>query len=131
MNLPKISCKVQIFSMINPSEDPQKIQIAISNMLPQSDIENDEFSMSAQSSGLESLEKIYESTQSTQSQGVFRRQLENHITNDTTWFYLNKQAAFVNRVILCDESEESPLGPLKVVLTSPKIDQVINFLIRG
>lgn len=130
MNFPNINCKVQIFSMINPSEDPEKIKIAISNILPQSNIENDEFAMSAQSSRLDSLEKIYEATKSTQSQGVFRRQLESHMKDDTTWFYLNKQAAFVNRVILCDDSEESPLGPLKVVLTSRKINQVIQFLVR-
>ena len=50
----------------------------------------------------------------------------NNSDNDSTWFYLNKQAAFVNTVALCSEANESSLGPIKVVLRSNDIEQVIE-----
>tara|TARA_B100001750_G_scaffold182781_1_gene151475 strand:- start:172 stop:339 length:168 start_codon:yes stop_codon:yes gene_type:complete len=48
---------------------------------------------------------------------------------DTTWFYLNKQAAFANVITLCDEEAQSPLGPIKVVLHSKNIEDVIDWLV--
>ena len=48
---------------------------------------------------------------------------------NSAWFYLNKQAAFVEKVVLCEEAEESPLGPLKLILTSSNIDLVIDALV--
>jgi hypothetical protein len=53
------------------------------------------------------------------------------LENDSTWFYLNKQAAFVGTITLCEEAEESPLGPIKVILTSSNIDKIIDWLILG
>jgi predicted RNA binding protein with dsRBD fold (UPF0201 family) len=52
-----------------------------------------------------------------------------NMTEDSTWFYLNKQAAFVNVPVLCDEADESPLGPIKVVLHSTNIEDVIEWLV--
>ena len=49
----------------------------------------------------------------------------------TTWFYLNKQAAFVEKIAICEESEESPLGPIKVILTSSRIDEIIDWFVYG
>ncbi len=50
-------------------------------------------------------------------------------TNLTTWFYLNKQAAFVEKIAICEKSDESPLGPIKVIITSPNIDGIIDWII--
>jgi predicted RNA binding protein with dsRBD fold (UPF0201 family) len=52
-----------------------------------------------------------------------------NMTNDSTWFYLNKQAAFANVITLCDEADESPLGPIKIVLHSKNIEDVIDWLV--
>ena len=52
-----------------------------------------------------------------------------NMTEDFTWFYLNKQAAFANAITLCDEADESPLGPIKVVLHSKNIEDVIDWLV--
>jgi len=40
-----------------------------------------------------------------------------------------KRAAFANTVALCDESDESPLGPIKVILTSNNIEKIIDWII--
>ena len=56
----------------------------------------------------------------------YQRILKNNNDGNSTWFYLNKQAAFVNTVALCSEANESSLGPIKVVLRSNDIEQVIE-----
>ena len=48
--------------------------------------------------------------------------------DNSTWFYLNKQAAFVDVVALCNEANESALGPVKVVLESNDIEKTIETL---
>ncbi|MEK6930432.1 MAG: RNA-binding domain-containing protein [Thermoproteota archaeon] len=129
MRSPNISCKIEILSSINSSEDPKKIETAILNIFPDAKIKTDNFSIISNSKDLHLLEKIYDVIHSNQSQKIYQRQLEKNLENDSTWFYLNKQAAFVGTVALCEEAEESPLGPIKVVLTSSNIDRIIDWLI--
>ena len=131
MRSPNISCKIEILSSINSSEDPKKIEMAILNVFPDAKIKTDNFSIISNSKDLHLLEKIYDIIHSNQSQKIYQRQLEKNLENASTWFYLNKQAAFVGTVALCEEAEESPLGPIKVVLTSSNIDRIIDWLILG
>jgi len=131
MRSPNISCKIEILSSINSSEDPKKIETAILNIFPDAKIKTDNFSIVSNFKDLHLLEKIYDVIHSNQLQKIYQRQLEKNLENDSTWFYLNKQAAFVGTVALCEEAEESPLGPIKVVLTSSNIDRIIDWLILG
>ena len=118
-----------MFCFVNSSEDPNKIKKAISNIFPYSTLETKIFSISAQSKDLKSLEKIYEIIHTKQSQKIYRRNLEKNLENNTTWFYLNKQAAFVEKIAICEKSDESPLGPIKVILTSSNIDGIIDWIV--
>ncbi len=129
MKIPSISCKIEMFCSVNPSEDPKKIKKAISNIFTNSTIKTETFSISAQSKDLKSLEIIYEAIHTKQSQKIYRRKLEKNLENDTTWFYLNKQAAFVEKIAICEEANESPLGPIKVILSSSNIDKIIDWFV--
>jgi hypothetical protein len=60
---------------------------------------------------------------------TFLRILKSNMSDNTTWFYLNKQAAFVNVVAFCDEANESPLGPIKIILESNDIEKTIQTII--
>ena len=129
MKIPNINCKIEMFCAVNPSEDPDKTKKSMSNIFPYSTIKTENYSISAESKDLTSLEKIYEVVHSKQSQKTYRRNLQKNLNNDSTWFYLNKQAAFVEKIAICDESEESPLGPIKVTLTSSRIDEIIDWFV--
>ena len=94
MKIPNINCKIEMVCAVNSSEDPDKVIQAISNVFPYSNIKNENFSIKAQSDELRSLEKIHESIVSTESQKSYTRNLENNLQGDSTWFFLNKQAAF-------------------------------------
>jgi hypothetical protein len=65
-------------------------------------------SLVANSNNYESLTKIYETMRSRKTKSAYRRHLMRNMTEDSTWFYLNKQAAFANVTVLCDEADESP-----------------------
>ena len=131
MKIPSINCILEMKSALYPSEDPEKVRKCISNIFPYSSIKTENFSISAQSKELRSFEKIYETIHSKRSQNIYRRYLEKNLDNDTTWFYLNKQAAFVEEIAICEEAEESPLGPIKVILTSSNIDEIIDWIVLG
>ena len=128
MNPPKLDCKIEMVCAVNLSEDPDKVRAAITNIFPDCKIKYENYSMVATSESLESFEKIYESIKSRQFQKTYRLALQRHQDGDTTWFYLNKQAAFANKVAICEEADESPLGPIKVILASKDIDKIIAWL---
>ena len=129
MKIPNIKCKIEMFCSINPSEDPEKIKKTILNIFPNSKIKIEDYSIIAQSKDLTSFEKIYETIHSKRFQKNYRRNLENNLENDSTWFYLNKQAAFAEEIAICEEAEESTLGPIKVIMTSPDIDSIIDWIV--
>jgi predicted RNA binding protein with dsRBD fold (UPF0201 family) len=129
MKTPNVSCKIDAYCSINPSEDPKKVEQAITNVLVDVDVKIDKETLRATSTSLESLEKIYEAIHSHQSKNAYRRQLNQNLRDDSSWFYLNKQAAFVNTIALCSESDESPLGPIKIVLSSKNIDTILEWLV--
>ena len=129
MNIPSLSCKIEMFCTVNPSESIEKIEKTIFNIFPYSIINNNNLTIHAQSKELRSFEKIYQFIHNNKLQKNYLRSLEDHLQNDTTWFYLNKQAAFVEQIAICEESNESPLGPIKVTITSSNIDAIIDWLI--
>lgn len=129
MKIPNIACNIDAYCSIYPSENPQKVEQAVSNVLVGMEFKINNDTLNATSKNLESLSKIYQVIHSRKSQKNYRRQLNKNLMDDSTWFYLNKQAAFSDVVALCSEAEESPLGPIKVILNSKNVDRVIEWLI--
>jgi|TARA_B110000196_G_scaffold308142_1_gene308488 predicted RNA binding protein with dsRBD fold (UPF0201 family) len=124
-----VDCKISAYCAINPSEDIDKIRTAVSNVLIDMDEKIVGNSLIANSNNYESLSKIYEIIRAKNIKKAYRRNLRQNIVDDSTWFYLNKQAAFANVIALCDEDNQSPLGPIKIVLQSKNIRDVIDWFV--
>jgi len=124
-----VDCKISVYCTINESEDVNKVRTAVSNILTDMDEKITDNSLAANSSNYESLTKIYETMRTRKTKTAYRRHLMRNMTEDSTWFYLNKQAAFANVIALCDEEDQSPLGPIEVVLHSKNIEDVIDWLV--
>ena len=122
------SCKVQVSCQINPSEDPSKVETAILNIFPDLEISISDKLLIGKSNDTNTLSNISESIRSKNTKNIYQRILKKNSNENSTWFYLNKQAAFVNTVSLCNESNESPLGPIKVVLEGNDIENIIQSL---
>jgi len=117
---------IQLFCKINPSEDPEKVKIAVNNIFPDMELEISETEISGKTNNFSILSKISKSIHEKNIKNTYQRILKNNNDGESTWFYLNKQAAFVNTVALCSEANESSLGPIKVILRSNDIEQVIE-----
>ena len=124
-----VDCKISAYCTINASEDINKVRTAVLNVLTDMDEKITGDSLVANSNNYESLTKIYETMRTRKTKSAYRRHLMRNMTEDSTWFYLNKQAAFANVTVLCDEADESPLGPIKIVLHSTNIEDVIEWLV--
>jgi hypothetical protein len=117
---------IQIFCEINPSEDPEKVKLAINNIFPDLTLEITDTDITGKSNNIQILSQISKSIHENNIKKTYQRILKNNSNSDSSWFYLNKQAAFVNTVALCSEANESSLGPIKVILRSNDIEQVID-----
>ena len=122
------SCKVEVSCKISSSEDPSKVKAAVLNIFPTLKISVNAHQLIGKSSGICSLSNISESNHRKNTTNTYQRILKKNTSENSTWFYLNKQAAFVNTVAICSESNESPLGPIKVVLEANDIQNTIQSL---
>ena len=123
-----MSCEIQVFCEINPSEDPSKVKTAVLNIFPDLKISISDELLIGKSNDIGTLSNISESIHTKNTKNTYQRILKKNSNENSTWFYLNKQAAFVSMVALCNESDESPLGPIKVVLEANDIEKLIQSL---
>lgn len=128
-NPPNVSCVITAKCIVNPSEDKSKLEIALSNILSNTNAKATDTSAQITTKDISSLEKIYESIHSRNTQRIYNKQLRKNLTGESTFLYLNKQAAFMNAIAICNEENESPLGAIKLTLTSKNVDLLIEWLI--
>jgi hypothetical protein len=125
---PEVSLNIRAECHVYPSEDSSKVIKAVTNMLNNCTAELANNKVLATTKNAESLGIIYEQARSRAILGVFRRVLEDNTIANSTWFYLNKQAAHAGIVSICEEESESPLGPIKITITSNQLPSIINWL---
>ena len=117
---------IQIFCQINPSEDPEKVKSAVNNIFPDIELDVSDSDLSGETSDIQILSQISKSIHEKNTKNTYQRILKKNSDGDSTWFYLNKQSAFVNTVALCSEANESSLGPIKIILRSNDVEQLID-----
>lgn len=128
MKIPSLSCKIEAYAAVNPSEDPEKVKLAVSQVMPDTGYQYKEGSIKATSNDLGSLLKIQEEIKKHRTNRVYRRQMRYNTKGDTTWFYLNKQAAFVDVIAICEEADESAMGPIKIILHCKDLEKLVDWL---
>jgi uncharacterized protein len=121
--------ELKVEASINPSESPEKVKTAVGNVMQCSPEFRYGNRVIGKSLGSESLRTIYEQIRSRSAMGVLRRILLINRLADSTWFLLNKQAAATGIVVVIEEEQESPLGPIRVTLNCEEIDALIDWLV--
>lgn len=128
----KLPAETQFISIaetpLNPSESPEKVRAALSNVLDNGMIEVKHGRVIGRATGSESLNTIYEQVRSRAALGVLRKALLNNRTMDSTWFLLNKQAASAGTVVIVEHKDESPLGAIKITIECDELDSVLDWL---
>ena len=112
---------VEVTCPVFPSEDPDKVRVAMERIFPDIEIEETEDGLSGRTDNLVRFSKqirkqrILDTTRSVLIRG--RR-------GNVTRFFLNKQVAFVGKISFCEE--RTILGTIKVVIIDDDIDGLID-----
>lgn len=123
--------KVSVEARINPSEDPEKVKKAIASLFGKGMAESCKLVgkiLICESDSYLCLKKIYEQIRNRRTMAVFRRLLRENRSKGETWVYLNRQAAYMGKVIACEEEQESPLGPIVVKFHVDDLDGFIEWI---
>jgi predicted RNA binding protein with dsRBD fold (UPF0201 family) len=122
--------EVKVEAPVNPSEDPKKVIAAIENVIERCSAEFRFGSRAVgRARGAEALALIYEQVRSRSAMGVLRRMLLDNRAGDSTWFYLNKQAAAAGIAAVIEDEQESPLGPIRVTINCEELDPLVEWLV--
>ncbi|HDM26960.1 MAG TPA: hypothetical protein ENG27_01435 [Candidatus Bathyarchaeota archaeon] len=117
---------------INPTEDPEKVRTAVENILPNAQYElkprNHGQTLIAKAWGREALIKLKTLFRTERIRTAAKAQLMRGIEGKTLTFYLNKQAAYMNRISFSQPTAESPLGPIKLKILCDNPEALVNWL---
>ncbi len=119
--------EILIHTYVNPSEELEKVTTAIKNVIPDSDFILKNSKLHFSTDKFEVLKKIKDQIRSKSTLSVLKKVLYNNQNIDMTWFLLNKQAAFSGSVVIVEEEEESPLGPIKITIKNQDIEEIIKW----
>ena len=117
---------------INPTETEEKVKIAICNILGDVSItvtlDGKCSVLKAEASGQDSLVKLRNLLRNDRIRDAARKALFHSTRGNSISFCLNKQVAFAGHVSFSEETAESPLGPIRVTITSDNPRQLVEWL---
>ena len=123
---------VKAYVDVNPTEDPDKVRVAVEKMLggiPLEIIQEGERKrLVGRSEGSEALMRFHDLLRREQILDAARKVLFKGVEGNTIHFYLNKQVAYVGHISFSQSVGESPLGPIHVEIESDNPRAVIDWL---
>jgi uncharacterized protein len=122
------SIEVIVTTPINLTEDVQKVVFAVKNVLPNTEPVISKNNLYIKMNNFDRLRKIKDKIRSKKTLAVLQRILYNNYNIQSTWFLLNKQAAFSDVVVLVENENESPLGPIKITVNGCELERINEWL---
>jgi predicted RNA binding protein with dsRBD fold (UPF0201 family) len=124
----KLLVKVEV----NPTEDSDKVRVAVNKILGEVKLESIEEKNGARmvghAAGLKALSRFHELLRRELILDAARKVFFKGLRGDTVTFYLNKQAAYVGHISFSQSEGESPLGPISVEIQCDQPRQLIDWL---
>lgn len=123
---------VIIESDILPTEDEFKVERAVRNIFPLIEIrleENKGRRIKGQAQGLKVLSEFRSLLKRNKIRAAARSIMLTSISASNMTVALNKQAAYAGHVSFTADPNESPLGPIILIIQSPKLQKVIDWLV--
>ena len=123
---------VHVETDVNPTEDEGKVVKAVANLFSGASVEvKPSYKGSvlyATAEGRDALVKFRNLLGSDRIRDAARRVFLGGIRGNAVSFCLNKQVAFAGHVSFCEETAESPLGPIKVSIECAEPRQLVDWL---
>lgn len=127
-----MTIKVAVSASVHETENPTKVATAVRNIFPRLMVklvsEEGESRLEAEGEGKEALERFRRILSSRRIRSAAKSVILQGKAGRRITFYLHKQAAFAGQVSFCESSQESPLGAIRVTLSSNNPDEIIDWL---
>src|SRR4030066_1159030 len=126
---------VHVETEVNPTEAEEKVKAALANVfgaLPTvTKPQNAGSLLVAEVKGREALDNFQGLLRRDRIRNAARKVFFAGLRGKTISFFLNKQVAFAGHVSFSQETGESPLGPIKVVIECENPRELIDWLTQG
>ena len=123
---------LRVEAEINPTESEEKVKTAVENMFGNltTQVKPQRIGniLIAKAKSREALENFRAALRRDRVRAAARKFLYTNQRGNTVAFFLNKQVAFTGHVSFSQETGESPLGPIKVVVESENLREIIDWL---
>jgi predicted RNA binding protein with dsRBD fold (UPF0201 family) len=127
-----VEVTVFVETEVNPTEDEDKVQAAVNNVLGNASItvkaSQTGSTLTAEAKGLDSLVKLRNMLRSDRNRDASRRILFKSIRGNKISFFLNKQVAFAGHISFSEETAESPLGPIRFIIETDDPEQLVEWI---
>ena len=123
---------VHIEVEVNPTEDLEKVKLAVENIFGAVtfEVESRRWGqlLIAETTGTEGLTKLYNLLRREQIRAAARKVFFSGMSEKSVTFYLNKQVAYAGHISFCQQTAESPLGPINVQIRCSNPRELIEWL---
>ncbi len=120
MDITLYNPSIHLECIVNPSEDISKVIKAVRSVID-AEVSSNTLSnkIMVDTYGLSVLEVLRMQIHARQVMNTFKRIMLSNMSKDckSTWLYLNKQAAYAGIASICENEDESPLGPITITIT--------------
>jgi len=127
-----VEVTVFVEAEVNPTEEGDKVQTAVNNVLGNASItlraSQSGSTLTAEAKGQDSLVKLRNILRNDHIRDAARRILFRSIRGNEIIFFLNKQVAFAGHISFSEETAESPLGPIRFILETDDPPQLVEWL---
>ncbi|MDQ1278915.1 MAG: uncharacterized protein QG670_175 [Thermoproteota archaeon] len=123
---------ITIKAEVNPTEDEKKVIEAVQNIFQQAILESIPQhcgeSLVAKIEGIECLSILKDLIKKERIFNASKRLMLKGLRDNSLFFFLNKQAAYMKRVSFCETEDESPLGPIRIEVNCDNPKEIIRWI---
>ncbi len=127
-----VEVEVFVETEINPTESEDKVRLAVDNVLGRATFTVQPAQrgnlLVAHAKGQDTLLKLRNTLRNDRIRDAARRILFKSTRDNTFNFYLNKQVAYAGHISFCEETAESPLGPIHFRVETDNAQQLVEWL---
>lgn len=123
---------VNIEVEVNKTEDTEKVKQAVKNIFGAVTFDAKPKTwgqlLKAKTNGTEGLTKLSNLLKRAQILAAARKVLRSGTDETSITFYLNKQVAYAGHVSFSEQTAESPLGPIKIVINASDPRKLVDWI---
>ena len=120
--------KITIKTELNKTEDKNDLIYAMTNIVDiDYDVKNKE--IIGKSTNYKKLINLHDRLRNKQTTHIARKVLMRNSEKDMTYILFNKQAAAIDSIVICENSKESPLGPIFMKIKTENILEFIDWFV--